>query len=140
MPFLCPSLFALQIKIGLTIKSYKDQKIDTIFREESMDLSAKCSRNVIDFTDNQRTIIKKFFSSDDNHRKVNFANRYTKFVLETKDRPIPTVFLDIKKIFCFEDGINISGDDLDASQQDYRVKEAENINALTGNIRASKNR
>jgi hypothetical protein len=65
--------------------------------------------------------VKKFFSSDDNYRKVDFANRYTKFALETKDRPIPTAFLDIMKIFCFKDGININSDDLDEFQQDYRV-------------------
>jgi energy-coupling factor transporter ATP-binding protein EcfA2 len=118
-----------------TIKSYNDQKIDAIFNDESVDLLAKCSRNVIDFTDNQRSIIKKFFSSDDNYRKVDFAHRYTKFALETKDRPIPAVFLDIKKIFSFEDEININSD-----KPDELVRDAENNDVLAKSIEAPKGR
>jgi predicted ATP-dependent endonuclease of OLD family len=119
-----------------TIKTYNDQKINAIFEEKSIDLLAKCSRNVIDFTDNQRLIIRNFFSSDDNYRKVDFANRYTKLSSEAENRPIPTMFLDIKKIFGFED--DISSDKPDEFTSDYRLKEADNKNVLAESIAVPK--
>jgi predicted ATPase len=102
-----------------TIKSYNDKNIDEIFKEYNIDSSAKCSRNVIDFTDNQRFIIKKFFTLENNYRKVDFANRYTKFASETKDRPIPAVFSEIKNIFGFDDKIYENSDKFDENDQNY---------------------
>lgn len=67
-----PVLFWKILKSFITTD---DKNYSFILDSESNE-EAKCSYNVIDYTESQREKIREFFKSDNNKRKVDFANKY----------------------------------------------------------------
>ena len=53
-----------------------DDKNYSFILDLELNTEAKCSYNVIDYTESQREKIREFFKSDNNKRKVDFANKY----------------------------------------------------------------
>jgi len=89
----------LEPKVFLdTIKSYKREDLDSIFNAEKIDVTAKCSYNMIDFKESEREIVRNFFAEDD--CKVNFAKKYTEFARQYTN--IPTFISEIIKLFDFK--------------------------------------
>ena len=67
-----PVLFWKILKSFITT----DDKNYSFILDLKLNTEAKCSYNVIDYTESQREKIREFFKSDNNKRKVDFANKY----------------------------------------------------------------
>lgn len=84
-----------------TIKTYRNDTISDIITDAKFNQMANCSWNVIDFTENERKEVKKFFALDENHKKVEFAENYIKIAGELKSSKIPWAFQEIIKLLSF---------------------------------------
>jgi hypothetical protein len=86
-----------------TIKTYKNDAVVQIINEIKFNNAAKCSWNIVDFTENDREKVKTFFTQDENHRKVEFAHRYTEIASSKENLNIPTAFKEVIELFDFKE-------------------------------------
>jgi predicted ATP-dependent endonuclease of OLD family len=93
------------------VKYYSNEKISNIIKKETYNENAKCSYNIIDFTENQKDIFKEFFHKNI-YIKNEFAANYVSSASKYPGKIIPKTFRDIIDMFNFNDmdleKINIS--------------------------------
>jgi len=81
-------------------KCYNDEEISNIITKETYNAKAKCSFNIIDFTERQKDIFKDFFQKSI-YTKNEFAENYIILASKLPERTMPKAFQDILDVFDF---------------------------------------
>jgi hypothetical protein len=82
-------------------KYYSDETISNIINKDTYNENAKCSYNIIDFTERQKDVFREFFQKDI-YRKNKFAENYIFLASRYPERTMPKVFQDILDLFKFK--------------------------------------